>query len=142
MREWRKKNAERDKANRDRWKKENPDKVKAMRLRWKQSRTSQYLLYIARKRAKKKGMDFFISAADIPVPKTCPVLGIPLVVGGKNATGFLNQSPTIDRIDNTKGYIPGNVMVVSLRANRIKSDATVGELGKIYKFYKQLKGKK
>jgi hypothetical protein len=45
---------------------------------------------------------------------------------------------SLDRIDNTKGYVPGNVVVVSYRANRIKSDATAQELLRIARFYAQL----
>lgn len=45
---------------------------------------------------------------------------------------------SVDRIDNTKGYVPGNVIVVSYRANRIKSDADTTELLKIARFYAEL----
>jgi hypothetical protein len=35
---------------------------------------------------------------------------------------------SLDRIDSSKGYIKGNVWVISLRANRIKNDSTPQEL--------------
>lgn len=44
-------------------------------------------------------------------------------------------SPTIDRIINDLGYVKGNVIVISWRANRIKSDATLAELKAIVAFY-------
>jgi hypothetical protein len=34
---------------------------------------------------------------------------------------------SFDRIDPTKGYIKGNVQIVSQRANRIKSNSTLEE---------------
>jgi hypothetical protein len=38
------------------------------------------------------------------------------------------NSPSLDRIDNTKGYVPGNVWVISWRANDLKRNATLEEL--------------
>ena len=64
----------------------------------------------------------------------CPLLGIPMEWNtGKSAgTGTLvrakHNSKSIDRIDTNKGYIRGNVHIVSYRANSIKSDATLEEL--------------
>lgn len=49
--------------------------------------------------------------------------------------------PIIDRIDNTKGYIKENIVVVSTRANLLKSDATINELVMVAKFYNELKEK-
>lgn len=37
-------------------------------------------------------------------------------------------SPTLDRIVPSRGYVVGNVAVISMRANRLKSDASVAEL--------------
>lgn len=39
-----------------------------------------------------------------------------------------DDSYSLDRIDSSKGYIKGNVWVISLRANRIKNDSTPDEL--------------
>ena len=66
-----------------------------------------------------------ITVADIVIPAVCPILGIPLVMrsGGKPRA----DAPTLDRIDNSQGYIPGNVRVISARANRLKSDMTYDE---------------
>lgn len=82
----------------------------------------------ARSRASKKGLDFDIEVSDIVIPEFCPALGIPLV----RATGHLtDNSPSIDRIDSTKGYIKGNIAIISNRANRIKSNSTPTELRRI-----------
>lgn len=90
----------------------------------------------AKKRAKEKQLAFDIDVADIAIPDTCPVLGIPVAQQEGNTT---NNSPTLDRIDNTKGYVKGNVIVVSRRANILKRDATLEELQAIAKFYTKLK---
>ena len=93
------------------------------------------LLELARHRAKEAGILFNISQTDISIPDKCPVLGIPLLLNQK--TGFCDNSPTVDRIDNTKGYEVGNVAVVSWKANRLKSNATLEELKLFHTFYSQ-----
>ena len=70
----------------------------------------------AKYRAKQKGLDFNITKEDIVIPDTCPLLGIPMT------------SPSLDRIDSSKGYTKGNVWVISNRANTLKNDATLSEL--------------
>lgn len=52
---------------------------------------------------------------------TCPVFGTPFVFLG--AGRVHNESPTVDRLDPAKGYIRGNIVVISQRANAIKSNA-------------------
>lgn len=81
----------------------------------------------ARTRAQKSGREFNLSIDDIVVPALCPVLGIPLIVG-VGRPGASDNSPTLDRIDNSKGYVRGNVEVMSWRANRLKNDASIEEL--------------
>jgi len=77
-----------------------------------------------RHRAKTKGLECTITAADISPPLICPVLGIKLRFGGRIG----NDSPSVDRFENSSGYIPGNVRVISWRANNLKRDATIEEL--------------
>lgn len=61
---------------------------------------------------------------DLVIPTHCPLLGIELDQFHPN----LDNHCSLDRIDSTKGYVRGNVMVISHRANRIKSNATAEEL--------------
>jgi hypothetical protein len=49
-----------------------------------------------------------------------------------------DASPELDRIVPSLGYVKGNVLVVSRRANRIKTDATVEELQQVASFYAAL----
>ena len=84
---------------------------------------ARFLCVRAKARAAEKGIPFEITPADLTVPAICPVLGIEMTFGGDRET-----SPTIDRVIPALGYVPGNVRVISYRANRIKTDATLAEL--------------
>lgn len=79
-------------------------------------------------RAKSLGQDFTITEADLVLPTHCPVLGIELYVGGK----LHPNSPSVDRMDNSRGYTPDNVRVISTRANILKKDASAEELRLVY----------
>ena len=59
---------------------------------------------------------------------------------GMTTLGFKNNDLTksIDRIDPKKGYVKDNIIVVSMRANRIKTDATVDEIRRVTDFYEKL----
>ncbi len=67
--------------------------------------------------AKKKGLKFNLTPNDIDIPKLCPVLAIPL----KRSFGTrTDNSPSIDRIDSSKGYTKSNIVIISCKANIIK----------------------
>jgi hypothetical protein len=83
------------------------------------------MLIHARSRATKKGLDFNIDYSDIIIPEKCPLLNIPLYVSDKKVGP---NSPTIDRIVCEKGYVKGNVLVISHKANCAKNDLTIQEL--------------
>lgn len=85
----------------------------------------------AESRAKEKGIEFNIAIEDIIIPSHCPVLNIPLIL---NSRYLCDSSPTLDRIDVTKGYIKGNVLVISNRANRLKGDGSISEHLKIIEY--------
>ena len=86
------------------------------------------ILHGLKARAKKKGILFDLTKEDIVIPSNCPVLGIPLQIAEKLHT---DNSPSVDRIDATKGYVKGNIAIISWRANRIKCDGTLAELEQI-----------
>lgn len=74
-------------------------------------------------------MEFRITAVDLGTPPThCPILGLQLQYERPGTKGPRDGSPSIDRIDNTRGYIKGNVRLISHRANRLRSDANFAEL--------------
>jgi hypothetical protein len=75
---------------------------------------------------------------DISIPDHCPILGIPLFPR-RGKQGGSDNSPSLDRIEGKFGYVKGNVIVISNRANRLKSDATIKELRDIASFYATLR---
>jgi hypothetical protein len=96
-------------------------------------------IYRERKRiAISKGLPFDIILEDLlPVPETCPVLGIPLIPG----KGVNNpNAPSLDRLIPEKGYTKENVFWLSWRANRIKSDSSLDEMEKLILWMKTTSG--
>ena len=94
----------------------------------RESRIRNYKHYIwkkAKDRATKNNLNFDIEESDIIVPDVCPILEVPLQWGTKEKYEY---SPSLDRIDTTKGYVKGNVWVISKKANSMKNSATFEEL--------------
>ena len=90
------------------------------------SKTTEYkMLARAKSRAKKNNLAFNIELDDIVIPGRCPLLGIKI-----ESTEVRNSpnNPSLDKIIPKKGYIKGNVWVISNRANTLKNDATLQEL--------------
>lgn len=122
-----------------------PDRVKAHRRKWVVKNKARVLAYArqnshkyrhkrgkvlgmwisAKSRAKLSGIAFNIEISDVVIPAFCPVLRIAI---DQTLTRLAPSSPTLDRVNPSKGYVKGNVRVISWRANRIKSDATADEL--------------
>lgn len=84
--------------------------------------TKVILLRHAKQYAKKIGIEFAITIKDINIPALCPILNKPFILHDKSYTY------SIDRIDNSKGYIKGNVAIISRLANIMKNKATEEEL--------------
>ena len=96
------------------------------------SRDKRKVLYnAAKKRAKDNNLDFNLDLDDIILPNECPILNIKLQFNNGHAK---DDSYSIDRIDSSKGYIKGNIQIISFKANTIKSNATIEELGLVYSY--------
>ncbi len=113
------------------WYQENSTKVKRRVHQRKFINPENYIFIRAKAGAKKRKIPFLITIKDIHIPKFCPVLGIKL----QFRKGRHDNTPSLDRINNSKGYVPNNVEVISFRANRLKNDASVKEIEKLYKHY-------
>lgn len=93
-------------------------------------------LLSAKARAKRLGLPFTIKPSDIKQPKRCPIFGMVLNYGGMGrGYGAKPDAASLDRIYPEKGYVPGNVVVISWKANRAKSMLTPSELSKMAAFY-------
>lgn len=106
-----KRNAE-AKVRMDRLKAENPER---------------YILMAIKSRSVMEGIEFNLTESDLKIPELCPVFGTELLSGrapGKRT----DATPTVDRIEPSRGYTKGNVRVISWRANRLKNNATLEEI--------------
>ena len=87
-----------------------------------EGQTAQYKLwYRAKRRALDKNLEFSIELSDIIVPKLCPVFLVEMETNTEYAA-------SLDRIDSTKGYVKGNIQVISTKANVLKNNASIKDL--------------
>lgn len=96
----------------------------------RQRHPEYYLWAAAKRRARAKGLPFTLRVSGIRIPALCPVLGIPLAVN--NLGRAADNSATLDRIDNRRGYTVRNTRVISYRANMLKKDMTRAEARLIF----------
>lgn len=105
---------------------ENPEKVKEQQLKSRILNREARLLHSSKWNAFSRGLEHSICKEDIIIPEKCPYLNITLTnICGK---GRHEYNPSLDRIDNTKGYVKGNIRVISDKANRLKTNLTEEEL--------------
>ena len=80
-----------------------------------------YIIRNSKYCAKRRGIYFDLKYTDFELPEYCPILGMKLEYEGD---GNSPSHATLDRIDNSKGYIPGNVMIISRLANAMKNESS------------------
>ena len=116
-------------AKRRKYRQERVEQHKAYVRKYAFNNPEKTLLKTARHRALKRGVEFNIDLSDIVIPEVCPILGIPIVISdGTGKPGGRMDSPSLDRIDNEKGYVKGNVQVISHMANSMKFTANKEQL--------------
>ena len=102
-----------------------------MQQKWRDKNPKRYMWTRARVRARAEGIPFSIAEDDFDIPEYCPIFPR-LKLEFSNGRGSRPDNiPTLDKIIPALGYIPGNVAVISMRANRLKSDASAEELQSI-----------
>lgn len=106
-------------------------------------RIKGYMLRNTRYTAKRRGIKCSLHYTDFEIPKHCPILGVPLSYMHES-DGNHPYHATIDRIDNSKGYEKGNVIVISRLANAMKNSANFDlilkfcdNMPKLIKHYKE-----
>lgn len=104
----------------------NAARIRELKTIWKENNPKLVLWSNAKYRAKRKGLEFNIEPDDIIIPEFCPYLGVRLT--SHKLRGHLNSHMSVDRIDSSKGYIKGNIEVISYKANMMKQDATKEQL--------------
>ena len=112
------------------WREKNRDKIRIYGYEYSQKNPQKILLLSAKHRSIKKGLPCTILEEDIHIPALCPVIGIPIekVFNSDGKRGACPGSPSLDRIDNSKGYEKGNIQVISSKANSMKNSASPKEL--------------
>ena len=88
----------------------------------------------SKKRARESGIEFTLTPQDIfaVFPDKCPILLIELAF----VKGINDCLPSLDRVDNTRGYVPGNVRVISWKCNYVKKDLTLEQIERLYLYSK------
>ncbi len=94
----------------------------------------QQMLHSAESRAKSCGRDFNLVLDDLieRYIEICPILEIELL--WNNSERVRHGSPSLDRIDNTQGYVKHNVQIISHRANTLKKDYLMCEWEKMCEY--------
>lgn len=123
------------------WRKANPERHSATSAKCRNNRRFKdpvgFLYQRTKDRAIEQGIVFSISKEDIQIPDVCPMLGIPLFFNESGSGEKNPNSPSIDRIDPSKGYEVGNILICSWRANQLKNDGTLEELEKIVAYLRE-----
>lgn len=119
-----------DQVYRRKYDSEYKDKINSAKRDEFSRHINRYMLTRAKQRAERNGLEFNLELEDIVIPDICPLLEVPIVLGTKEDYEY---SPSLDRIDNTKGYVKGNVWVISKKANSMKNSASPQELSNFCK---------
>lgn len=109
------------------WRERNTERFRQLNRGYKDKRNrerpAEAMWAKAKTRAARRGIKFTITPADIKIVTHCPILGTRLTFSGSGPS-----RATLDRIVNSRGYVPGNVGVISYRANTLKSNLTRKQL--------------
>jgi hypothetical protein len=96
-------------------------------------------------RSRRRGYESDLEISDIPeIPESCPVLGTRLSLHRNNhgkgkgrGRNRQDASPSIDRFNSNLPYLKkykDNLCIISWRANKLKSDASLVEMKKVVEY--------
>lgn len=146
QREWYKKNPGRSRAYTVKWQQKYPERYARIakagyeKLVGSKEGVARRMIYKARERNRKTVAIIHTDILTIwPINDKCPVFGVPFAYGRRVDREAHPNSPSLDRIDPIKGYVVGNIAVISWRANAVKRDATIKELEAVAAWLKGLK---
>jgi hypothetical protein len=81
--------------------------------------------------AKTRGIEFRLDPDTLVYPDVCPILNIPISRKLEH-----NNLPSLDRVNNSVGYVNGNVRVISTRANTLKGEMTIEDVERLLAYMK------
>ena len=114
-----------------------PPKMPEINYNSEYDRIRGYIIRNSKYCAKRRGIPFDLKYTDFELPEYCPILGVKIEYGSESNGNSPNHA-TLDRIDNSKGYIPGNVMIISRLANAMKNEANFDQFQKFITNYTYL----
>ena len=126
--DWRRLNKNRTKERDRRNRIKNGERIRERERTTRVKNRERYFLIKAKGEAKRRNIPFSLTKEDITIPERCSIFGIPLFWTPKKKA---DNTPSLDKIIPRLGYVKGNIQIISWKANRIKSDATLNELIKI-----------
>lgn len=88
------------------------------------------ILTNVRQRANRDNVPFDLEVEDLVWNKTCPIFGYEISYDKADR----DRSPSLDKTIPSLGYVKGNVVVMSNRANRAKWDMSPSEIGELYEY--------
>jgi len=112
------------------WYKARKEHCQTYAREYRKKTPEKQILMRAKSRAKELNLDFDLDETDIVIPDYCPILNIKLELGGSSRA----SAPSIDRVDSTKGYVKGNIAIISHRANSLKNNMTIEEIIRMAKW--------
>ncbi len=114
--------------------KANPETAKKKHRKWVEKHPIEHWIIRAVGRARKRAManelpfNITIEYIESIFPEKCPVFGTSFkFLGNKTSQP---ESPSLDKIDPNKGYVVGNVAIISMKANVINQIASLEEIFK------------
>jgi hypothetical protein len=107
-------------------------------LAWKSNHPVKWILTRAKNSAASRNLEFTVTEADFEdLPTHCPILGLELKYSNAEPKKGDPAIASLDRKDNSKGYVPGNVFIISHKANTLKGSASLAELEALLKYMKE-----
>lgn len=100
---------------------------------WKQVPIEKRIYHRVKARAKEKNLDFDLDLSDIVIPDKCPVFNHEFIYNDTDWTY------SVDRKDPIKGYVKGNIMIISNKANRAKNNLSIDEFKLVLAYMEGIK---
>ena len=110
----------------------NKEAYKLRAKKWKEMNPHRAFFLAKRSHARQDGVEFTLDMDDLDWPTHCPVFGT-LLLYNQGGRGNPNGA-SVDRIDNSRGYVAGNVAIISRRANTMKHNAGVEDIKALLKW--------